>query len=111
MSLRQQLATVRLAQARVRLARAEVAAPVDALAGRVQRYPLTSVGAAAGVGVALAQFEFHPLRVPGVGGLLSGGMLDLVAHGVRLLAESGLMPGADGADAAADDGAVPPDAP
>lgn len=89
MTLLSKLAKVRAAKVEVRLARAEVRAPVDALLFRVQVYPLTSVGAAAAAGALLAQMNFHPLRVPGVGGLLSSGMLELVSHGVRLFADSG----------------------
>lgn len=104
MTLTRKLAKVRLAQARVKLARAEVGVPVDALLDRVRTYPLTSVGAAAGVGVAMAQMNFHPLRVPGVSGLLGGGVLELVGHGVRLMADGGF----DLFGAAADAGRTDP---
>lgn len=107
MSLSRKLAEVRLAQARVRQARTDVGVPVDALLGRVREYPLTSVGAVAGAGVVMAQLDVHPLRVPGVGGLFSSGMLELVAQGVRLLADSGLMPFGEDGGAPAD----PADAP
>lgn len=103
MSLPRKLAKVRLAQARVQQARTEVGVPIDALLERVRDHPLTSVGAAAGAGVVMAQLDFHPLRIPGVGGLVSGGMLELVAQGVRLLADSGLVPfGQDSAPEPAD---------
>lgn len=105
MKIARQLAQVRLAQAEVRAARAGVGMPVDALLGRVRNHPFTSMGVAAGAGVAMAQMDFHPLRVPGVGGLLGGGVLELVGYGMRLLADSGLvLPGrettAESADAA-----------
>lgn len=89
MTLLSKKAQVAAAHARVRLARAEVGASTDTLLGRVQTYPLTSVGIAAGAGVLLAQMNFHPLRVPGVSGLLSGGMLELVTQGIRLFADAG----------------------
>jgi len=92
MKITRQLAQVRLAQAEVRAARAGVGVPARALVERVRTYPLTSVGVAAGAGVAMAQMDFHPLRVPGVSGLLSGGVLELVGYGVRLLADSGFGP-------------------
>ncbi len=92
MKITRQLAQVRLAQAEVRAARAGVGVPAAALIERVRTYPLTSVGVAAGAGVAMAQMDFHPLRVPGVSGLLGGGVLELVGHGVRLFADSGLGP-------------------
>lgn len=97
MKLARQLAQVRLAQAEVRAARAGVGVPVDALLDRVRTYPLSSVGAAAGAGVVMAQMNFHPLRVPGVGGLLTGGVLELVGYGARLLADGGLEAFAGGA--------------
>ena len=95
MKVARQLAKVRLAQAEVRAARTELGEPARALVERVREYPLTSVGAAAGTGVVLAQLDVHPLRVPGVGRLLSSGLLPLVLEGVHLLAEKGL----DGFDA------------
>lgn len=105
MKITRQLAQVRLAQADVRAARAGVGVPAAALIERVRSYPLTSVGVAAGAGVAMAQMDFHPLRVPGVSGLLSGGVLELVGYGVRLFADSGFGPfggeaSAESADAA-----------
>jgi hypothetical protein len=54
----------------------------------------------------LAQLDVHPLRVPGVGRLLSSGLLPLVVEGVRVLAENGL----DGLDAFRT-GAEPTDTP
>lgn len=100
MKITRQLAQVRLAQAEVRAARAGVGVPAAALVERVRTYPLTSVSVAAGAGVAMAQMDFHPMRVPGVSGLLSGGVLQLVGQGVRLLADSGFGP--FGGDAAAE---------
>ncbi|HEX5304963.1 MAG TPA: hypothetical protein VFW82_02630 [Dyella sp.] len=100
MKLARQLAKVRLAQAEVRAARARVGVPVDALLDRVRTHPLTSVGAAAGVGAVMAQMHFHPLRVPGVSGLLTGGVIDLVGYGARLLADGGFAGAASGMSAA-----------
>ncbi|HEU4670245.1 MAG TPA: hypothetical protein VFR91_06035 [Dyella sp.] len=107
MSVTRRLAQVRLAQAEVRAARAEVEAPAQLLLQRVRDYPLVSVGAAAGAGVALGQLDVHPLRLPGVAPLLGSGLLPLVTHGVRLLVENGLdgLGGLDGGDP------EPPDAP
>lgn len=101
MTLSRKLAAVRLSQARVRMSRAEVGMSVDVLLDRVRAHPLTSVGAAAGVGAAMAQMNFHPLRIPGVRGLLTGGVLDLVGHGVRLFADGGFDLFGGGAAAAA----------
>jgi hypothetical protein len=42
----------------------------------------------------------HPLRVPGLGPLLGGGLAEVVAHGARLIAElSAMVPAAAAADA------------
>lgn len=87
MSLPKQLQAVRAAQARAREARHELAVPAQALLSRGYRYPLTTVGAAAGAGFVLGQLNVHPLRVPGLGALLSGTAAELVGQGARLLAE------------------------
>lgn len=87
MSLFKQLQVVRSAQARSQEARHELAVPANALLSRGVRYPLTTVGAAAGAGFVLGQLNVHPLRVPGLGALLSGTAAELVGQGARLLAE------------------------
>jgi hypothetical protein len=89
MKLLRQMDKVRAAQARVAAHRAELATPAAALLARGHRYPLATVGAAAGAGFVLGQLNVHPLRVPGLGSLLSGGLAEAVAHGTRLLAELG----------------------
>ncbi|WP_243040654.1 hypothetical protein [Dyella sedimenti] len=87
MSLTKQLRAVRSAQHRAGQARHELAEPVHALLSRGQRYPLTTVGMAAGAGFVLGQLNVHPLRVPGLGALLSGTAAELVGQAARLLAE------------------------
>jgi len=87
MSLFKQLQAVRSAKAHAQDARHELAVPTHALLARGQRYPLTTVGAAAGAGFVLGQLNVHPLRVPGLGALLSGTAAELVGQGARLLAE------------------------
>jgi hypothetical protein len=97
MSLFRQIGKVRAARARVAAHRAELATPAAALLARGHRYPLTTVGAAAGAGFVLGRLNVHPLRVPGLGALLSGGLAEVVAHGTRLIAELGAMGGDDAA--------------
>ena len=87
MSLFKQVQAVHDAQARAQDARHELAVPAQALLSRGLRYPLTTAGAAAGAGFVLGQLDVHPLRVPGLGALLSGTAAELVAQGARLLAE------------------------
>jgi hypothetical protein len=87
MSLFKQLQAVHSAQSRSQLARQELAVPAQALLSRGQRYPLTTVGMAAGAGFVLGQLNVHPLRVPGLGALLSGTAAELVGQAARLLAE------------------------
>lgn len=89
MSLFAQLARVKVARAEMDLARKEFSAPASALLARGQQNPLTTVGAAAGAGFVLGTFNVHPLRVPGLGSLLGGGVAEMVAHGARLIAELG----------------------
>lgn len=81
--------SVREAQARAQAARVELAVPAAALLARGHRYPLGTVGAAAGAGFVMGRLDVHPLRVPGLGTLLSGGLAEVVAHATRLLAELG----------------------
>ncbi|HET6554095.1 MAG TPA: hypothetical protein VFG49_11215 [Dyella sp.] len=87
MSLIKQLHAVREAGLRARDARHELAVPAQALLARGQHYPLTTVGLAAGAGFVLGKLDVHPLRVPGLGTLLSGTAAEVVGQSVRLLAE------------------------
>lgn len=89
MSLFGQIARVRAAQARVVAQRAQLAAPAAALLARGRRHPLLVLGAAGGAGFVLGRLHVHPLRLPGLGPLLRGGLADAVAQGARLLAELG----------------------
>ncbi len=89
MNIFQRIAKVRAAQARMLLARHEVTTPAAALLRRGERHPLTSMGLAAGAGFALGSLNVHPLRVPGVGPLLGGGLAEAVAVGTRLFSELG----------------------
>jgi hypothetical protein len=98
MSVFEQLARVKAAQRRTAAARQTLRPPVTALLRRGRTYPLVTVGAAAGAGFVLGSLNVHPLRVPGVGPLLSGGLADAVAFGARLVAELGVV----GADAGHD---------
>ena len=87
MSLIKQLHAVREAKVRAQDARGELAVPAQALLSRGQRYPLTTVGMAAGAGFVLGQLNVHPLRVPGLGALLSGTAAEIVGQAVRMVAE------------------------
>jgi len=89
MSIFKQVGRVRTAQARVAAHRAELATPAAALLARGHRHPLTTLGAAAGAGFVLGNLNVHPLRIPGLGGLLRGGLAEAVAQGVRLITELG----------------------
>ncbi len=89
MSVFDQLAKVQAAQLRMSAARHELSPPAAALLARGHAHPLTTVGVAAGAGFVLGTLNVHPLRVPGVGPLLSGGLADAVAFGTRLIAELG----------------------
>jgi hypothetical protein len=128
MKIFDRIAKVNIAQARMSAARLEVSTPAAALLARSHRYPLTTVGMAAGAGFVLGTLNVHPLRVPGLGPLLGGGLAEAVAFGTRLIAELGTAglggagananrPDADGrnfVDQAADQGSVnqsgdPPD--
>ncbi|HEY1588866.1 MAG TPA: hypothetical protein VGG00_03950 [Rhodanobacter sp.] len=90
MNVFDQLARVQMAQMRMSAARQDVSTPAAALLTRSHQHPLTTVGMAAGTGFVLGSLNVHPLRVPGLGSLVGGGMAELVAHGTRLLAEVGM---------------------
>jgi hypothetical protein len=92
MSMFDRVAKVQAAQLRMRTARHALTTPAAALLVRGRAHPLTMVGSAAGAGFVLGSFGVHPLRVPGLGPLLGGGVAEVVAHGVRLIAELGAMP-------------------
>ncbi|TBR35821.1 MULTISPECIES: hypothetical protein [Dyella] len=87
MSVFKQVNRVREAQARVVLAREAVAEPATALLDRARGRPLTTVGVATGLGFVLGQLGVHPLRVPGLGALLSGSAAELVTQAVHLVSE------------------------
>ena len=87
MSLSKHLHAVRTAQTRARDARLALAEPAQALLSRGQRHPLTTVGIAAGAGFVLGQLNVHPLRVPGMGALLSGTAAEVMGQAARLVAE------------------------
>jgi hypothetical protein len=89
MNIFDRVAKVNVAQARMGAARRELSAPAAALLVRSHRHPLTTVGAAAGAGFVLGTLNVHPLRVPGLGPLLSGGLAEAVAFGTRLITELG----------------------
>lgn len=91
MSLRQRIAEVRVAQLRVLVAREELQAATDGLLAGSRAHPLTTVAAATGAGVLLGALRIPALRVPGMTGLLAGGLAEGAALGVRLLAEFGAM--------------------
>ncbi|MEO7066051.1 MAG: hypothetical protein ABI114_04030 [Rhodanobacter sp.] len=90
MKLFAEVTEVKLAQARVRVAREQLGRPVTAIFERSDRHPLSTVGIAAGVGFALGSLNLHPLRTPGVGPLLGGGLADAAAFATRWLVEQGL---------------------
>ena len=87
MSVFKQWAQVRRAQSRMTTVRRQVSEPASALLARAHEHPLTAMGIAAGGGFALGSLNVHPLRVPGVTSLLSGGLGAAVAHGSQWLAE------------------------
>lgn len=87
MSVFDRLAEVKAARLRMRVARYELTTPAAALLARGRKHPLTTVGVAAGAGVVLGTLNVHPLRVPGLGSLLGGGLAEVVAQGTRLIAE------------------------
>ena len=89
MSIFQRVARVRAARLRLRAARLAVSPPAAALLARGKQHPLGTVGAAAGAGFVLGRLNVHPLRIPGFGALLGGGLAEAVAWGTRLIAELG----------------------
>jgi hypothetical protein len=100
MSIFQRIGKVKAAQARMTRARHELSTPAAALLARGHSHPLTTVGAAAGAGFVLGRLNVHPLRIPGLGSLLGGGLAEAVAYGTKLVAELG--PGVFAAERAAD---------
>lgn len=100
MSLSGRLGRVRAAQARVVAQRAALAEPAAALLARGKRHPLGVLAAAAGLGFALGSLGLRPLRVPGLGSLLRGGLAEVVAQAARLFAGAPTDTGAPADDAA-----------
>lgn len=92
---------VRVADARMNLARHDVGEPAVALLARVREYPLSTVGLASGTGFALGSLDVHPLRVPGLTSLIGGGVAEVLAQGSHLLAEMAAVGVAAHAHAAA----------
>lgn len=88
MSMFGQHARVRAAQRRMRAARAAVARPAASLLARGERHPVATLGVAAGAGFVMGRMNVHPLRVPGLGGLLGGVLTELTALGASFLAQS-----------------------
>jgi hypothetical protein len=108
-----QVAEVKLAQARVALARHRVGQPASALLARGRAHPLGTVGVSAAVGFVLGRLNVHPLRLPGLSALLGGGLSELVTLGSRMIAELGVagLGAAAVAEAQADGTDVDPPAP
>ncbi len=109
MSIFSRVSQVRRARLRAQAARHAVRRPASKLLARERENPLTTVGAAAGVGFVLGTFNVHPLRVPGLSSLLSGGLAEAVAYGAKLIAEFGVMGMGDAVtEAFTDDGGAEP---
>jgi len=87
MSLTKRLHAVRVAKDQAQDARHALAEPAHALLSRGQRYPLATVGVAAGAGFVLGQLNVHPLRVPGMSALLGGTAAEVMGQAARLVAE------------------------
>jgi hypothetical protein len=87
MSMFKQVRAVDAARIQVAEAREALAEPAGALLARGRRHPLGTVGVAAGMGFVLGQLNVHPLRVPGLGALLSGSAAELVTQAARLVRE------------------------
>jgi hypothetical protein len=90
MTIFRRLAAVRRAQQRVAVARSEWDGAATVLLARSVAHPLTTVGVATGAGAVLGGLHVRPLRVPGLGALLSGGVADTVAFVMRLFVEFGV---------------------
>lgn len=104
MSIFSTAAKVTAAATRARKARQAVGVPATALMNRGREKPLTMVGSAAGAGFVLGTLNIHPLRVPGVGALMSGSLAEAVSFGTKLIAELGVAGlGAAVRDAVAND--------
>ncbi|SFW70087.1 MULTISPECIES: hypothetical protein [Luteibacter] len=80
------MAKVRAAQLRVAVAREETVRPAAALIARGYEHPLTVLGVAAGSGFLLSNIKLNPMAVPGVSGLVAGGVADLVARAASIAA-------------------------
>jgi hypothetical protein len=98
MSVFKNIAAVRRARAEVRASREAVAAPAASLYARGYEHPLTVVSAATGVGVVLGVLNVHPLRVPGLVSILTGGATELASRAV-MLAAGNFMGSGDGGEA------------
>lgn len=96
MSVFKNIAAVRRARAEVRASREAVAAPAAALYAKGYEHPLTVVSAATGVGVVLGMLNVHPLRVPGLVSILSGGATELASRAVMLAAGNFMGSGGGG---------------
>ena len=103
MTIFRRLAAVRRAQRRVAAARGEWDGAATVLLARSTAHPLTTVGVATGAGAVLGGLHVRPLRVPGLGALLSGGVADTVAFVMRLFVEFGVAGLRAGEHAAKDD--------
>ena len=88
MSLLRRHAQVRAAQQRMRMARAAVAAPASALLARGEQHPVATLGIATGAGFVMGHMDVHPLRIPGLGGLIGGVMAEATALGASFIAQS-----------------------
>jgi len=89
MGVFKRLAEVRVARARLTEAREQAAVPAGALLARAQAHPLTSMGIAAGAGLAMGSLDIQPLRIPGLGSLISGGLADVVLQVTGLATGAG----------------------
>lgn len=111
MTIFRRVARVRVAQAQARLALQDLKTPAATLLTRSREHPLTTVSMAAGAGFTLGSLNVHPLRVPGLGALLGGGVAEAVAFGTRLIADLGLMGLGAAAQQTRDAGQPPEQAP
>jgi hypothetical protein len=97
MSVFAKLAAVRKAQAEVVLARGAVAVPASSLVARGYENPLTVVSVASGAGFVLGLLNVHPLRVPGLVSLVTGGAAELAGK-AAMMAAGNFMGGGDTPD-------------